>query len=227
MEAVRARLCAHDGVQDVHDLHVWALASSTPALTAHVVIAEGVDADGLRRRLGTALHEEFGIDHVTLQIEADHCGDDCGDGAPAGKAGHGDHDHDHAGTRTGGRTSRAAAVRTRRAITGIHIPEPAGAATMAACLAIPRRNRSDPETRTVAPRPEPVELDNRFTGWVDVELTEQGRSEAAAAGRLMREEGLQFDVAHTSVLKRAIHTLQGHWPSWTGLAAGEQELAPE
>jgi len=52
-------------------------------------------------------------------------------------------------------------------------------------------------------------LDNRFTGWVDVDLTEQGRREAAAAGRLMREEGLQFDVAHTSVLKRAIHTLQG------------------
>lgn len=95
VEAVRARLCAHDGVQDVHDLHVWALASSTPALTAHVVIAEGVDADGLRRRLGTALHEDFGIDHVTLQIEADHCGDDCGDGTPAGKVGHGDHDHEH------------------------------------------------------------------------------------------------------------------------------------
>ena len=52
-------------------------------------------------------------------------------------------------------------------------------------------------------------LDNRFTGWVDVDLTEQGRLEAAAAGKLMREEGLQFDVAHTSVLKRAIHTLQG------------------
>jgi len=50
-------------------------------------------------------------------------------------------------------------------------------------------------------------LDNRFTGWVDVELTDQGRAEAAHAGRLMREEGLQFNVAHTSVLKRAIHTL--------------------
>jgi len=50
-------------------------------------------------------------------------------------------------------------------------------------------------------------LDNRFTGWVDVELTGQGRAEAAQAGRLMREEGLQFDLAHTSVLKRAIHTL--------------------
>ncbi|WP_242107948.1 2,3-diphosphoglycerate-dependent phosphoglycerate mutase [Luteimonas aquatica] len=52
-------------------------------------------------------------------------------------------------------------------------------------------------------------LENRFTGWVDVDLTEQGRREAANAGQLMREEGLQFDVAHTSVLKRAIHTLQG------------------
>lgn len=52
-------------------------------------------------------------------------------------------------------------------------------------------------------------LDNRFTGWVDVDLTAQGREEAANAGRLMKEEGLQFDVAHTSVLKRAIHTLQG------------------
>ncbi len=55
-------------------------------------------------------------------------------------------------------------------------------------------------------------LDNRFTGWVDVDLTEQGRREAAA-GRLMREEGLQFDVAHTSA--RAIHTLQVRWPSWS------------
>jgi len=97
VEAVRARLCAHAGVRDVHDLHVWALASSTPALTAHVVVADGIDADGLRRRLGSALHEDFGIDHVTLQIEADHCGDDCGDvKAPASHAHHAhDHDHDH------------------------------------------------------------------------------------------------------------------------------------
>ncbi len=51
-------------------------------------------------------------------------------------------------------------------------------------------------------------LDNRFTGWVDVPLSEQGRREAAEAGALMQAEGLQFDVAHTSVLKRAIQTLQ-------------------
>ena len=52
-------------------------------------------------------------------------------------------------------------------------------------------------------------LSNRFTGWVDVDLTEQGRAEAASAGKLMKDEGLKFDVAYTSVLKRAIHTLQG------------------
>lgn len=50
-------------------------------------------------------------------------------------------------------------------------------------------------------------LENRFTGWVDVDLTEQGRNEAAEAGRLMAEEGLAFDAAHTSVLLRAIRTL--------------------
>lgn len=50
-------------------------------------------------------------------------------------------------------------------------------------------------------------LENRFTGWTDVGLTEQGRAEAHAAGKLLREGGYVFDVAHTSVLKRAIHTL--------------------
>ena len=50
-------------------------------------------------------------------------------------------------------------------------------------------------------------LENRFTGWVDVDLTAQGRAEAAAAGKVIREEGLRFDVAHTSTLKRAIRTL--------------------
>lgn len=50
-------------------------------------------------------------------------------------------------------------------------------------------------------------LDNKFTGWVDVDITEKGAQEAVAAGKLMREEGLMFDVAHTSVLKRAIRTM--------------------
>jgi 2,3-bisphosphoglycerate-dependent phosphoglycerate mutase len=49
--------------------------------------------------------------------------------------------------------------------------------------------------------------ENRFTGWTDVDLSERGREEAAAAGRLLKEGGYTFDVAYTSVLKRAIRTL--------------------
>jgi 2,3-bisphosphoglycerate-dependent phosphoglycerate mutase len=49
--------------------------------------------------------------------------------------------------------------------------------------------------------------ENRFTGWTDVDLSEKGRAEAKAAGALMREAGFQFDLAFTSVLKRAIRTL--------------------
>ncbi len=49
-------------------------------------------------------------------------------------------------------------------------------------------------------------LENRFTGWTDVGLTEQGMAEATASGRLMSEAGLGFDVVHTSLQKRAIAT---------------------
>jgi 2,3-bisphosphoglycerate-dependent phosphoglycerate mutase len=49
--------------------------------------------------------------------------------------------------------------------------------------------------------------ENRFTGWTDVDLTDKGREEAREAGRLMTAEKFEFDVAHTSVLKRAIRTL--------------------
>ena len=48
---------------------------------------------------------------------------------------------------------------------------------------------------------------NLFTGWTDVDLTDKGRTEARDAGRLLKAEGFQFDVAYTSVLKRAIRTL--------------------
>jgi 2,3-bisphosphoglycerate-dependent phosphoglycerate mutase len=50
-------------------------------------------------------------------------------------------------------------------------------------------------------------LDNRFTGWHDVDLTDQGCEEAKAAGRVLKENGFVFDQAHTSLLKRAIRTL--------------------
>jgi len=54
-------------------------------------------------------------------------------------------------------------------------------------------------------------LANRFTGWVDVDLTEKGVAEAKQAGKLLKEAGFTFDLAYTSVLKRAIRTL------WTTL----------
>src|SRR5260221_5926145 len=50
-------------------------------------------------------------------------------------------------------------------------------------------------------------LKNLFTGWRDVGLTEQGEAEAHAAGKKLKAKGLQFDVAYTSALKRAQHTL--------------------
>jgi 2,3-bisphosphoglycerate-dependent phosphoglycerate mutase len=50
-------------------------------------------------------------------------------------------------------------------------------------------------------------LENRFTGWTDVDLTDNGRREAQSAGELLKREGYSFDIAYTSVLKRAIRTL--------------------
>ena len=50
---------------------------------------------------------------------------------------------------------------------------------------------------------------NLFTGWTDVELSDKGREEAKAAGKLLKAEGYDFDICYTSYLKRAIHTLNG------------------
>jgi 2,3-bisphosphoglycerate-dependent phosphoglycerate mutase len=61
-------------------------------------------------------------------------------------------------------------------------------------------------------------LENRFTGWTDVDLTPKGVKEAQEAGRLLKAGGYAFDVAHTSLLKRAIrtlwHTLEGVDQLW-------------
>jgi 2,3-bisphosphoglycerate-dependent phosphoglycerate mutase len=57
-------------------------------------------------------------------------------------------------------------------------------------------------------------LENLFTGWIDVDLSAQGLEEAKEAGRLLKEEGIPFDIAFTSVLKRAIRTL---WITLDGL----------
>ena len=50
-------------------------------------------------------------------------------------------------------------------------------------------------------------LENRFTGWVDVDITDKGRQEAIKGGQTLKELGLTFDVAYTSYQKRAIKTL--------------------
>ena len=62
--------------------------------------------------------------------------------------------------------------------------------------------------------------ENRFTGWTDVELTAHGLAEARAAGLLLKKEGFAFDVAYTSVLKRAIKTL------WTVLEEMDRMWIP-
>lgn len=62
--------------------------------------------------------------------------------------------------------------------------------------------------------------ENRFTGWVDVPLSPRGIEEATAAGRLLRAEGFEFDVAYTSLLKRAIKTL------WLVLEETDQMWVP-
>ncbi|ASL00179.1 cation transporter [Xanthomonas citri pv. fuscans CFBP 6996] len=99
---VQQALTGHAGVEDVHDLHVWALASSTPALTAHIVVNEATDRDRLRDALGALLHERFDIAHVTLQVESDDCGTEpCGTPKPAADAAHHTH-HGHAHGHTHG-----------------------------------------------------------------------------------------------------------------------------
>ena len=51
-------------------------------------------------------------------------------------------------------------------------------------------------------------LENRFTGWTDVDLTEKGEAEARESGKLLKEEGFQFDMVHTSLLMRANRTME-------------------
>ena len=63
-------------------------------------------------------------------------------------------------------------------------------------------------------------LEHRFTGWADVDLTPTGIEQAKAAGRLLKAEGYEFDLAYTSVLKRAIHTL------WHTLDAMDRQWLP-
>src|SRR4030095_2508890 len=64
-------------------------------------------------------------------------------------------------------------------------------------------------------------LENRFTGWTDVELTPTGVEQARQAGRLLKAEGYEFDITYTSVLRRAI------WTLWFMLEAMDRTWLPE
>jgi cobalt-zinc-cadmium efflux system protein len=74
---VRAALLALPGVRDLHELHVWGMASSQTALTAHLVLEAQHDGrDALLRAATHALQERFKIRHVTLQLESADCPSD-------------------------------------------------------------------------------------------------------------------------------------------------------
>ncbi len=74
---IQASLAAVPGVISVHDLHVWAVSTTETALTAHLVRADGTDDFGLLEAANHTLGEHYGIQHATLQLEADPAGCTC------------------------------------------------------------------------------------------------------------------------------------------------------
>jgi cobalt-zinc-cadmium efflux system protein len=68
-DEITATLRSYAGVTDVHDLHVWEISSGFPALSAHVLVGRGEDCHRIRRDLESVLHDRYGIEHTTLQVE--------------------------------------------------------------------------------------------------------------------------------------------------------------
>ncbi|HWQ12809.1 MAG TPA: cation diffusion facilitator family transporter [Roseiflexaceae bacterium] len=77
---IRAYLGGLPDVRGVHDLHVWALSTTETALTAHLVVAAGHSGDGLLHQIRSDLHDRFGVEHATLQVETLDCERCCGRG---------------------------------------------------------------------------------------------------------------------------------------------------
>lgn len=65
------------GVLGVHDLHVWTITSGRVALSGHVVVTREEFGPAMLRRLRTLVHERFGIEHATIQLEQEECGASC------------------------------------------------------------------------------------------------------------------------------------------------------
>lgn len=74
VEAIGQRMAGVHGVVEVHDLHVWEVSTGFTAMSAHVLVGRDDDCHGARRDLEAVLHDEFGVEHTTLQV--DHEGGD-------------------------------------------------------------------------------------------------------------------------------------------------------
>jgi cobalt-zinc-cadmium efflux system protein len=76
LTAIRAAMGGVAGVTGVHDLHLWSVAGDDASLTAHVAVAEGSNAEAIRRALAGMLETRFAIHHATIQTETEPCGDE-------------------------------------------------------------------------------------------------------------------------------------------------------
>ena len=75
--AVRTYLAERSGVSGVHDLHIWAMSTTQTALTAHLVMPAGHPDNAFLVQVSRELHDRFGIEHVTLQIELSDSANAC------------------------------------------------------------------------------------------------------------------------------------------------------
>ena len=75
--AVRDYLASLPGVTDVHDLHIWAMSTTETALTVHLVLPGEHPRDALLGQIARELHDRFGIEHITVQVEAAASGNGC------------------------------------------------------------------------------------------------------------------------------------------------------
>jgi len=69
VEQVGSAMAAADGVREVHDLHVWEITSGFPALSAHLLVGRDTDCHAVRRSIEELLHDRFGLEHTTLQVD--------------------------------------------------------------------------------------------------------------------------------------------------------------
>jgi cobalt-zinc-cadmium efflux system protein len=70
-QAIGMRMAGERGVKEVHDLHVWEVTSGFPALSAHILVGRDTDCHDARRAIESMLHDEFHIEHTTLQVDHD------------------------------------------------------------------------------------------------------------------------------------------------------------